>query len=299
MNSPLSISKFEESLLEASSEISQYRATSEDATYFHSIMCQVGLPRSKVDGTTFERRCGGAVLLVKAGELWDGERFVSQPIPYGSMPRLILSYMNTIALRDRTQEIKVGNSASHFMKILGKKVTGGKTGTIQNFKTQIQALSACNMTLGFNVDGMAHTFNGQPIKDFEALFADNAEGNKLLWPEKIVFSDDYFNSLIDRAVPLDVRAFSSLNGSALAMDIYCWLAQRLHRINGRPVLLHWSNLRAQFGQEYTGKDPANDFKKSFLKSLNQVLAVYPLARVRRVNGGLLLMASQPPIPYRD
>lgn len=124
MNSPLSISKFEESLLEASSEISQYRATSEDATYFHSIMCQVGLPRSKVDGTTFERRCGGAVLLVKAGELWDGERFVSQPIPYGSMPRLILSYMNTIALRDRTQEIKVGNSASHFMKILGKKSQG-------------------------------------------------------------------------------------------------------------------------------------------------------------------------------
>lgn len=299
MNVPLSISKNVEKLLNSSCEISLNKATSEEATYFHSIMCQVGLPRSKIEGGSFERRCGEARLLVKAGEIWNGEKFVVQPIPYGSLPRLILSWMNTVAIREKTPEIQVGNSASHFMKILGKKVTGGKSGTIQNFKTQIQALSACTMTLGFNVNGMAHTFNGQPIKHFEARFGACGLGHESSWPSKIVFSDDYFNSLIDRAVPLDVRAFVALKGSALAMDIYCWLAQRLHRIEGRPVLLCWASLRGQFGQEYSGKDPAKDFKKSFLRALDQAMAVYPLARVRPVKGGLLLMASHPPIPYRD
>lgn len=293
MSAPLSISSVDESLLVVGADILQNRATSEDATYFHSIMCQVGLPRSKVDGTTFERRCGGAVLLVKAGALWDGEQFVPQIIPYGALPRCIFAWMNTVAIQEKSPVIEVGHSASHFMKMLGKKVTGGNTGTIQNFKTQIQALSSCSMTLGFNASGMANTFNGQPIKHFEAKF-----GHESLWPEKIILSDEYFRSLEDRAVPLDIRAFTALSGSALALDIYCWLAQRLHRIEGRPVLLHWANLRDQFGQEYTGKDPTNDFKKSFLKSLDQVLAVYQLARVKRVNGGLLLMASHPPVPYR-
>lgn len=298
MNSPLTASKRDESLILTSSIISQNQATSEEATFFHSILCQVGLPRSKVEGISFERRCGEASLLVKAGEIWDGEKFVSQPIPYGPLPRLILSWMNTFALRNKTQEIAIGSSSSEFMKMLGKKVTGGKTGTIHNFKNQIQSLSACSMVLGLTIEGRAHTFNGRPIKHFKAWIGQNHDDQKSLWPRTISFSDEYYHSLCDRAVPLDIRAFSALKGSALSMDIYCWMAQRLHRINGRPVLLHWTNLREQFGQEYGGKDPAKDFKKSFVKALNQALAVYPLAKVKIVKGGLLLMASPPPIPYR-
>ena len=299
MNSSLKTSRHDESLISASYTISKNRATSEEATYFHSILCQVGLPRSKVEEISFERRCGEAILLVKAGEIWDGEKFVLQPIPYGPAPRLILAWMNTFALRYKTQEIAIGNSASEFMKMLGKKVTGGKTGTIHNFKNQIQSLAACNMTLGFTLEGRAHTFNGRPIKHFEAWIGQNLDGQKSLWPGTITFSNEYFNSLCDRAVPLDIRAFTALKASALSMDVYCWLAQRLHRINGRPVILHWASLFEQFGQEYAGKDPVKDFKKSFLKALEQVQAVYPSAKVRPVKGGLLLMASHPPIPYRS
>ena len=298
MNSPLKALKCDERLILVSCDISKNQATCKEATYFHSILCQVGLPRSKIEGVSFERRCGEASLLVKAGEIWDGEKFVFQPIPYGPLPRLILAWMNTFALRNKTQEIVLGNSASEFMKMVGKKVTGGKTGTIHNFKNQLQALAACSMVLGLTLEGRPHTFNGRPIKHFEAWIGQNHNGQKSLWPRAIAFSDEYFNSLSERAVPLDMRAFTSLKGSALSMDVYCWLVQRLHRINGRPVLLHWANLREQFGQEYTGKDPARDFKKSFVKALRQALAVYPLAKVKTVKGGVLLMASHPPIPYR-
>jgi hypothetical protein len=67
--------------------IASERPDDEDRAYMHSIMCQVGLPRSKVDGTSFERQSGGAALLLEAGKLWGGHRFVQQPIPYGPMPR--------------------------------------------------------------------------------------------------------------------------------------------------------------------------------------------------------------------
>lgn len=99
-------------------------------------------------------------------------------------------------------------------------------------------------------------------------------------------------------LPLDVRALSALKGSALAMDAYTMLADRLHRITGRPVLLYWANLRDQFGQEYQGKEPDKDFKKKFLPALRDALAVYPQAKVKQVTGGLLLMSSPPPIPYK-
>src|SRR5699024_8038953 len=97
---------------------------------------------------------------------------------------------------------------------------------------------------------------------------------------------------------LDNRALHALKGSALALDVYCWLAHRLHRIEGRGVTLHWKSLREQFAQEYKGKDPDKDFKKKFLPALQKVMAVYPAAKVKQVTGGLLLMGSPPPVPKK-
>lgn len=288
----------EQKLVKAAAEIASEPPGDDDKTYMHTILCQVGLPRSKVDGETFERSSGGAGLLVQAGRLWDGKQFVQQPIPYGPMPRLQLAWMNTYAVRFNTPEIDVGDSPSEFLRMLGHRSdSGGKRGVFTTFRTQLMALSACRMTLGFNANGKAHTYEGKPIKHFDAWIA-ATENQRPLWPGTVTFSDEYYQSLKERAVPLDLRAFMALQGSALAMDVYVWLVQRLCRIEGRPVVLHWSNLRAQFGQEYAGKDPDKDFKKKFLPALQAVTAVYPQARVKQVTGGVMLMPSPPPIPFK-
>ncbi|MCV6038183.1 replication protein, partial [Escherichia coli] len=86
-----------------------------------------------------------------------------------------------------------------------------------------------------------------------------------------------------------LRALNQLNSSALAMDIYAMLSDRLHRISGRPVVLYWRNLREQFGQEYTGDDADRNFKKVVLPALKRVLTVYPDAKVKKVTGGILMM----------
>lgn len=97
----------------------------------------------------------------------------------------------------------------------------------------------------------------------------------------------------ENAVPLDPRALEGLQHSALALDIYTWLAHRLHRVRRPGEKLTWANLRLQFGQEYT--DDKN-FKKAFLIALRQVAAVYPDARLEQVRTGLRLIASPPPVP---
>lgn len=292
------LTKRERDLIATGLSIAENEPDNNDLTFMHSIMCQVGLPRSKVDGYEFERVCGGVGLYVRAGKLWDGKQFVQQPLPYGPMPRLVMAHLNTEALRQKSPEIAVGDSASDFLKRLGKESSGGRTGTYTTFRKQIQALSACSMTLGFTTATTAITYDGKPIKRFEAWLG-NSEEQGALWPSTITFSQEYYQTLTGHAVPLDIRAMHALTGSALAMDVYTMLADRLHRISGRPLLLRWSNFRDQFGQEYSGPEADKNFKKKFLPALQKALAVYPQAKVKKVSGGILMMPSPPPIPYRE
>ena len=285
-------------LLDSAADIA-LGSTSENAVFMHTVLCQVGLPRRAVDGTSFERRSGGASLLVKAGELWDGKQFVQQPVPYGTKPRLILAYLNTYAVRHRTQEIEAGKSASAFLKMLGIQPNGGKRGSYTEFKKQMKALAACTLTIGFNTGTTASTVRGQPVKEFHAWLSNDDQQHNL-WPGRIVLSEDYFDTLVteQHAVPIDIRALHALSGSALAMDIYVMLAERLHRISGgKPVRLNWANLREQFGQEYaTDTNGKKNFKTKFLKALVSVQAVYPKAKISQVRGGIQLFSSPPPIP---
>ena len=140
--------------------------------------------------------------------------------------------------------------------------------------------------------------NGQPVEQFDAWQANKDSQQKALWPGVMLLSEGYFSELIANGVPLDNRALHALKGSALALDVYAWLAHRLHRIEGRGVTLHWKALREQFAQEYTGKDADKNFKDAFVLQLKKVLAVYPQAKVKRVTGGVLLIGSPPPIPYK-
>ena len=281
-------------LLDVGAEIA---ATTQDEygefmSFTHAVLCQVGLPRSKTDAREFMRKSGDAWVNVQAGWLDEGKGPVQQPIPYGAMPRLALAWVSSYAKRYSTREIPIGDSAADFLRLMGYDRQGGRYSTL---RPQMHALAACRLQLGFK----GRTFNGQPIEQFDAWVADGKAGQRSLWPGVMKLSEGYFNSLMDSAVPLDNRALHALKGSALALDVYAWLAHRLHRIEGRPVILHWKSLREQFAQEYTGKDPDKDFKDAFLPQLRNVLAVYPQAKVKQVTGGLMLMGSPPPIPKKS
>jgi hypothetical protein len=278
-------------LLNFAAEIAANPPAGEDMAFTHAVLCQVGLPRAKVEGREFMRQSGMAWVNVQAGYLDEGRGPVLQPIPYGVMPRLGLAWVSTFAVRHKEREIPIGESAAEFLRLMGMDSQGARYSTLRQ---QMHALAAARLQLGFK----GRTYNGQPVQQFDAWLGNRETQQRALWPGVMVLSEDYYCSLIDSAVPLDNRALMALKGSALALDVYAWLAHRLHRIEGRGVTLHWKAIREQFAQEYMGKEADKDFKKKFLPALRKVLSVYPQAKVRPVTGGILLLGSAPPIPYK-
>lgn len=281
-------------LIDRGLEIADRRPEGDDVSFMHSILCQIGLPRSKVTGDRFERRNGNAALVVSAGSLWNGQQMLPQPVPYGPFPRLIMAFISTYAVRERTACIPFGDSANDALRLLGIEKSGQG---FRMFRTQVSALAACSLTLGFTSGEKAHTFHGSPIEEFEAWLP-GQEGQRSLWPSQMVLGQRFYQTLIDHAVPIDLRALSSLKGSAMAMDIYLYLVQRLPRIS-RPVGLTWWMLKEQFGQEYVGQSALEDFKRRFKIALRQVLSVYPDAKVETVRGGLRLNASRPAVDSKE
>jgi len=109
-------------------------------------------------------------------------------------------------------------------------------------------------------------------------------------------SNDYFASLKKHAVPLDERALAALAHSAMGLDIYTWLAQRLHRVQpNRSQFVSWNALKVQFGQGY---DRMDNFRRVFLQMLRLVHGQYQSARFELSAKGMTLYHSLPPVPPR-
>lgn len=271
-------------IVKAAGQISEQPPERPD--FLHAVLCQVGLPRRRPDGDTFERTSGNASLLIEAGKLWNGREWKPQPLPYGTRPRLALVHVSSEAVRSRSPEVEVGHSVREFLLRLGIS-TGGEE--YANFNRQMRALAACRMTLGVGME----TLEAKPIKRF-AAWINRSDHQRALWPGVIELTAEFYGSLVEYAVPLDARALGALKHSALALDLYTWLAHRLHRVRlPTGTKLSWANLRAQFGQEYASP---KDFKREMAKALRAVIAVYPDARVEQVVGGLVLLPSRPPVP---
>lgn len=270
----------------------QVRAASpsgDDLAFNHSLLCSLGLPRRPTLAREFLRQAGEGWLYVQAGaiDLGDG-RPVFQPIPHGVVPRLALIWISTLAKRSNSPEIFIGRNASEFLRMLGYDTQGHWFSTLRD---QLHALTACRLQMGFH----GRTVNETAIKRIDAWLPTEHK-RRSTWPGTLMLDPGFFDELVHHSVPLDVRALHTLRGSALALDVYVWLAHRLHRLNHRPLWLPWSTLKGQFGQEYQGKHGHGDFCSSFKTALFKVLIVYPAARVYVKRGGIEMHQSAPPVP---
>jgi hypothetical protein len=261
----------------------------------HSIFCQTGLPyRNPGPGVReWERTNGGASLIVSAGKAFNpaNKRWVQLGLPYGPKPRLILIHLNTEAIRTGSPIVPVEDSLTAFVRRLLRYAPNGLE--IRQFKDQLGALAAANIRIGFaRSQERATTVNTQIVEQFD-VWLPKDERQRVLWPTTIVLSPSYFASLKDHAVPLDERAVAALATSCMALDVYCWLAQRLHRVpSGRPLLVPWPGLKAQFGWHY---DRMDNFKARMRSVLAEVHTQYPDARFELDHQGMLLRHSWPPI----
>jgi hypothetical protein len=137
---------------------------------------------------------------------------------------------------------------SAFMRSLGFDVTGGAKGTISLFKEQMNRLAACRMKIGlWNGKDRAKTINLDPIKSFEVWFPGNPD-QQMLWPSKVVLHDDFYKSLTEHALPVDIRALSAVSQSARQMDFLLWLSYRVRSLGNKDYFLTWDLVKQQFCQ---------------------------------------------------
>ena len=268
----------------------------EQIVYQHTVLCQTALPyRNPGDDVRFwEKEQGSVFLRVEAGAAHDPQtkRFIELGLPFGPKVRLVLHYLNTEALKTGSPAIEVRDSMTAFIKHLQQRPPTGPE--IRKFKDQLSRLAAATIRLAIDLDDRTLQVNSQIVKAFD-LWLSKDDRQRILWPSVIQLSDDYFNSLIRHAVPLDERAVAALSHSAMALDVYAWLAQRLHRVSPAGQFIPWAALYEQFGQGYTR---IRDFRSTFLKVLYMVKLAYPAARFTADKTGLMLGNSPPPVKKR-
>ena len=288
-------SRVKQRLIDASAEISLSPA--EKITYQHTVLCQTGLPyRNPGDAVRkWTRRNGRAVLQIEAGSAIHPEQndFVEMPLPFGPKARLILIHLNAEAIRTGNPVIEVEDSMTGFVKRLLRNDPNGRE--IRTFKDQLAALSASIIRLAVTDGERAFQVDTKVVTAFDLWFPKHAN-QRILWPSTVRLSHDYFDSLGRHAVPLDERAVAALAHSAMGLDIYTWLAQRLHRVpDGKTQFLPWTALKEQYGQGYGRMD---NFRRVFLKALKAVQTQYPAARIEADRKGLVLRNSPPPVSQR-
>jgi hypothetical protein len=273
----------------------------DELTFSHSIFCQCAMPTAKPDPgmLEWERRQGRATLLIQAGKAKDPKtgKFVQLGLPYGPKARLLLMHLNSEAVRNQSPVIDVDSSMTAFFRRVMSGAVDGRQ--IKMLKTQLSALAAATFRLGIDYDDHTVQVNAQVVSAFDLWFTKD-EGQRVLWPSMLRLSLDYFESLSKHAVPLDERALAALAKSAMALDIYCWLAQRLHRIPaGRGQFIPWggekNSLQEQFGQNYK---LLRLFRRDFIALLKQVQDVYKEARIEVDGRGITMWQSPPPVKKR-
>ena len=268
-------------------------------TYSHSVLCQTSLPFKDQPATReWKNQNGRSIVLIEAGQVYDPNKtdMAKLGLPYGTKPRLILLDWNRQAILTQSPDIEVEDTLYAFLRRL-KLPTEGRVYSM--IKKQLAALAACQMTIGWTEDnGSGSTGYGRIVSNMNVLFSKN-EKQRILWPNTVALSTDYFNSLMHHAVPLNEGALYLLRDSAVELDLYAMLSERLHRIpQSKPQFISWTSLHDQYGEGYKR---IRDFRARFLRHLANVQAVYRDARIDEIKAdsgrsrGLILRHSKPPV----
>jgi hypothetical protein len=255
----------------------------------HAGFAMAALPHKKTAETVWQREGGQITLLVESG-LDSAKRPIG--VPYGSIARMIVLYLQTQAVRTRSREVELGASMNAWLNTMGITV-GGKT--YQIVREQSRRISRCRLTFFRRTAHAELVTNGAFVRDAILPLDPDSSAQLPLWQERVRLDEGFYQSLIEHPLPLREAAIRRISNRSMAIDLYVWLAYRLHILSG-PVEVGWPALRRQFGEGYR---ELRFFRRDVLPSLRLALAVYPEARVTvDEQQGLTLHPSAPPVPER-
>jgi hypothetical protein len=107
----------------------------------------------------------------------------------------------------------------------------------------------------------------------------------------VELSEGFFQTILRHPVPIVESAVRLLANTSMPLDLYLWLAYRLHVLEAS-TRISWQALHRQFG---ACTKQLKHFKPRFQRDIRIALAVYAEARVEITDTGIVLHPSPPPI----
>ena len=254
------------------------------------LMALCSLPRTNPrQRTQYIRQNGPYTLVMQAGG-------VPALLPYGNLPRLLLAWISTEAVRTQRRELVLGASLSAFMRTLGiTNHSGGTRGDRTRLQNQMDRLFHTTVSVSYE--------NQQVKASISSLVADRTElwwdpkrpADPVLWESKIELGEKFFEELIRHPVPLDLNILKALKRSSLGVDLYFWLTYRTFTLKA-PVRLTWRQLYRQFGAtEKRDKRTVDGFRTDCLRELKKIKTAWPDLTYKLPAGSLELQPTPPRI----
>jgi hypothetical protein len=276
------ISKHERQVVEAA-----YQVLSDDAErmgFTYSGFALTSLPHKPQQAATWRREGHNLTLVLQAG-VDRQER--SLGLPYGSYARFILLFLQSEAIRTGSREITLGRSMRIWLGSMGLSI-GGET--YRRVNDQARRISGCSLTFYTDRQGSELMRRGGFV-DGAITMTEVAGDQPALWQDRVLLNDEFYRAIRDHPVPLSEAALRAIGPRSMVIDVYIWLAYRLHALK-RDTEVGWPALHGQFGVGY-GRLRA--FRAQFLEALGIATAAYPEARVSMGDRGIVLHPSRPAV----
>lgn len=265
--------------------------------YTARLLAQATLPYKKSNELIHSRNNGFLTVIVEASPRYG--------LPYGHIPRLVLNWITTEAVRTQSPILELGNNLSCFMKALRCKPTGGSKGSIRALRKQIDSLFGCSIiSIEEREPGVRRESRIIPIEARELWWDPRNPDQDCLYKSRLALSLPFFKLITDKPIPIDMRILWELAKlrSPMAIDIYCWLTYRasyLHEPMKHPI--PWALIQLQMGAHFKNE---KHFREEFLQWLKVVKTLYPHIDVEVVEpkrgrngggGGLILKPCRPSV----
>ena len=275
-----------------------------EAAFMARQLVQATLPhKNPGDVPLWKRTNGNLTLGIQAGmDIITGK---SYGYPYGTVPRLLLFWITTEAVRTKNPRLELGYSLASFMRQLGLNPNNGSPGAkrsdARRLREQMQRLFQAKISFHQTREEQGRkgdAWLNMQIAPEGVLWWDEKQPEQgALWGSWIELSKQFFEAITAAPVPVDMRALRALKRSPLALDLYAWATytafqtQKTRQSRG----LSWELLHEQMGGEYAS---IKDFGHKARLALRKVQSVYPDLGLEFEKGGVKVLPCNPAITIK-
>ncbi len=255
------------------------QVSDQDRAFIARQVVQVTLPHADPgDVPVWKRSNGFLTLSIRPG--WDHTENCQLGYPYGTLPRLLLFWLTTEAVRSSSRRLELGATLASFMREHGLDPgRGGKRSDAYRLREQMQRLFRA--TISFETSQQDGQKSGKKWLDMQVapqgeLWWDPVSPEQpALWGSWVELGEAFHDAIITSPVPVDLRALRALRKSPLALDLYAWATYKTYAVNrsgkeGQPV--PWRSLQKQLGCDYSNP---RHFKAAAKIAVRKVQVVFP------------------------